>query len=528
MSVKFDITAVVPELMDEIIFMDDSPALEAFESELTDIIAGMAEKGDYSDILAGADISALLNDYKNAVTNLQRSYLLWSEYEAKEPSGKRWGLDPAQRINYCKIFYKAFGVVLVSLNGKETSVEAGKAAELKQKFMGMIVNGGDLYNKLRDFFRGYIYGWLFNYMTEQKLMPEYAEFIVSLAVVSDKIAASPQQKADIVRNLKMMLTKGRFKYINGYVPLNVMTSAVADRYELSAVSGEDRDIVIASVSKRICELCEYNSEDNTVPYNVTSDFMTKANSEYITCDAFAEREYENAFGGERTFFDGVHEDKGGMTVKMVAEAAEASCTALSDEYYSSAHVSAAETGLKGEVKGYLYPLAYKDGNSFLFSFAAEYIIMDNCDKALYTRVDAADVPVKSFLFLKDELKSTYFYMEVRKLLADGENIRIPASRQLCIRNDKEPLLREISLVDDYLKDSSEDDRRMNKIDKVLYLISGNSNAEHYEAALAEHFFGSKLFDSYIKFRTRTLSDSAERAGVDSQKKLVAQLNAITL
>ena len=104
MSVKFDITAVVPELLDEIIFMDDSPALEAFESELTDIIAGMAEKGDYSDVLAGADISALLNDYKNAVTNLQRSYLLWSEYEAKEPSGKRWGLDPAQRINYCKIF----------------------------------------------------------------------------------------------------------------------------------------------------------------------------------------------------------------------------------------------------------------------------------------------------------------------------------------------------------------------------------------------------------------------------------------
>ena len=527
MSVKFDITAVVPELLDEIIFMDDSPALEAFEGELTDIIADMAEKGDYSDILAGADISALISDYKNAVINLQRSYLLWSEYEAKEPSGKRWGLDPAQRINYCKIFYKAFGVVLLSLNGKSNSVEVGRIAELKQKFIGMIVHGGDLYNKLRDFFRGYIYGWMFNYMTEQKLMPEYAEFIVSLAVVSDKLAASPEKKADIVRSLKMMLTKGRFKHINGYVPLDVVTSAVADRFELSSVSGEDRDIVIASVSKRIRELCEYNSEENTVIYNVTADFMTKANSEYIACDAFAEREFENAFGGERTFFDGVHEDKGGMTVKMVAEAAEASCAALSDEYYTSEHIPAEETGLKGGVKGYLYPLAYKDGNSFLFSFAAEYVIMDNCDKALYTRVDAADVPVKSFMFLKDELRSTYFYMEVRKLLSDGGSIKIPVSRQLCIRNDKEPLLREISLVDDYLKDSSEEDRRMNKIDKVLYLVSGNSNAEHYEAALAEHFFGSKLFDSYIKFRMRTLSDNAERAGVDSQKKLIAQLNAIT-
>lgn len=528
MSVKLDITAVVPELLDEIIFMDDSPALEAFENELSEIIAGMAEKSEFKALLEGVSPDEIIEAYRNAVINLQRSYLLWSEYEAKEPGGKRWGLDASDRINYCKLFYKAFGIVLISLNGKKNSVELSAVGELKAKFIAMIIKGGDLYNKLKDFFRGYIYGWLFNYLTEQKLMPEYAEFIVSLAVMSDKIKAAPEVKGEIIKKLKSMLSKGRFKYINGYVPVDLISGIIADRYDFSKLNGEDAETALALIERQIRDNYECSEDDDTVIYNVTANFMTTVGSAYSDCGKFAAEEFENAFGGVRTFLDGSRGDTGNMSVSDVRSAAELCCGEMEDEFYSSAHASAPETGLKAENKGYLYPAVYKDGSEYYFAPCARYALFARCDKALFTPVDQSDLPIRSFLFMKDEMKFNYFYYSIRELLADGGQIKAGSGRGFSVRSDKMGLIEELKQIDEQLKDSTEEDRRMNKIGKALELLSGNNSAARYEEVAAECFYGSKLFESYIKFRTHQLTDDAAEAGVETQKKLIAQLNGITL
>ena len=46
MSVRFDLTAIAPELMDAVIYMDNSPAYAAFKEEIEAILADFNEKMD--------------------------------------------------------------------------------------------------------------------------------------------------------------------------------------------------------------------------------------------------------------------------------------------------------------------------------------------------------------------------------------------------------------------------------------------------------------------------------------------------
>ncbi|MBQ7783320.1 MAG: hypothetical protein IJ368_05060, partial [Oscillospiraceae bacterium] len=88
MSVRFDLTAIAPELMDAVIYMDNSPAYAAFKEEIEAILADFNEKNHLSSHWK-VDEKDLTEKSEETLKNMHRAYLIWSFSEEQKN-----GADP--------------------------------------------------------------------------------------------------------------------------------------------------------------------------------------------------------------------------------------------------------------------------------------------------------------------------------------------------------------------------------------------------------------------------------------------------
>ena len=77
MSIRLDLTTIAPELMDAVIYMDNSPAYAAFKEEIEAILADFNATGHLSSSWT-VDPGELTAKSEDTLKNMHRAYLIWS------------------------------------------------------------------------------------------------------------------------------------------------------------------------------------------------------------------------------------------------------------------------------------------------------------------------------------------------------------------------------------------------------------------------------------------------------------------
>ncbi len=509
MSVVFDLTVAGPEILDAVIFMERSPAYAAFKEEIEKILADFnknAKFGQNVDI----DVKNLVDSSSDAVKNMHRAFLIWTFYEDKKNGAKE-----SRYNNYLKLFFKGQEKQLVALNGGKKSIEPSRAAELKDKYIAEIAKNPDLFNSLKEFFAGYVYGYFFNYLTEQDIMKDYAEFLVCLGIMSNKITTGETAKQKILPKMAVLLGSDRFKYIGGEIPLDVMMEQIYDRFEFTELTKEETDAVKSALKNCVIDNYEYNEDENEGLINddVMVNVMSKFNKDYIRAASFAEDLQKNTFDGIRTFLDGEKNDMGEFTIEKVTKIVSGKCAANHDAYYTSEREPILEFGIGADMKGYKYPLTYKDGSDYWFTDIYKVVLAPACDKAIYTDVGEDDLPLRMFPFAGPALKTN-----IIRVFGGLE------SGGYTIRSDKRNVLVEINALP-ASKNLSDDDKKMMALEKLLYVISGNMDAASYEKLLNENVFGTKLYEDYIRYRMECIFSKGMKS-LDAKKMLLDEINKL--
>ena len=203
MSVKLNITAAGAEVLDSIVFMDKSPALAAFKEEIEKILADFNKNKKFGEI----DVRTLVDGSEDALRNMQRAYLIWT---FNEDYGKK-PVNESEYTKFLKLFVKSQEKALIEANGGKKSIATDEIPAFIKKFVGDVSAKPELFNSLKEFFAGYVYGYFFNYLSEQKIMKDYAEFLICLGIMSNKITTSESQKQQILPKMAMLLNNDRFK-----------------------------------------------------------------------------------------------------------------------------------------------------------------------------------------------------------------------------------------------------------------------------------------------------------------------------
>lgn len=505
MSVIFDLTVAGPEILDAVIFMEKSPAYAAFKEEIEKILADFNKTAKFGQNVT-IDVKNLVESSAEAVKNMHRAFLIWTFHE-DIASGEK-----AQRYyNFLKLFFKGQEKQMISLNDGKKLIDAADVSAFRDKYIEEIGKNSELFNSLKEFFAGYVYGYFFNYLTEQTVMKDYAEFLVCLGIMSNKITSGDQQK--ILPKMAMLLNNDRFKYIGGEIPVDVMMEQIYDRYNFTELTKEEEQIIKESLKKYVIDGYYYNEADGLVADDVMVDVMSKFNKDYISAASFAEDLYKNTFDGTRTFLDGDKTDMGEFTCQKVTEIVAGKCKANHDEYYCSGRDAALDVALSGDSKGYKYPLTYKDGDSYYFADIYKVILAPACDKEMYISVNEEDLPLRMFPFADPALK-TNIIRDLGNLDSEGYSIRA----------DKRNVLVEINALP-ASKNLSEDDKKMMALEKLLYVISGSMDAVSYQKLLNENVFGTKLYEDYIRYRMDCIFAKGMKS-LDAKKNLLNELNKI--
>lgn len=505
MSVIFDLTVAGPEMLDAVIFMEKSPAYAAFKEEIEKILADFNKTAKFGQNVT-IDVKNLVESSAEAVKNMHRAFLIWTFHEDMASGAKN------QRYNgFLKLFFKGQEKQIAALNGGKKLIAASEVASLRDKYIEEVGKNPDLFNSLKEFFAGYVYGYFFNYLTEQTVMKDYAEFLVCLGIMSNKITTGDQQK--ILPKMAMLLNNDRFKYIGGEIPVDVMMEQVYDRYCFTELTKEEERIIKESLKNYVIGGYDYNEADNLVADDVMADVMSRFNKEYMSASAFAEDLHRNTFDGVRTFLDGDKNDMGEFTCARVTEIVSEKCAANNDEYFRSGREASLDFALGGDSKGYKYPLTYKDGGSYYFADIYKVILAPACDKEMYTAVSEEDLPLRAFPFAAPALETN-----IIRVLG---NLK---SESYSIRSDKRSVLVEINALP-ASKTLSEDDKKMMALEKLLYVISGSMDAASYQKLLNENVFGTKLYEDYIRYRMDCIFAKGMKS-LDAKKNLLNELNKI--
>lgn len=507
MSVVFDLTVAGPEILDAVIFMEKSPAYAAFKEEIGKILADFnknAKFGQNVDI----DVKSFVESSTDTMKNMQRAFLIWTFYEDLTSGAK----SPRYN-NFLKLFFKGQEKQLTALNGGSKSVAASDVPALRDKYIAEIGKNSDLFNSLKEFFAGYVYGYFFNYLTEQTVMKDYAEFLVCMGIMSNKITAGESDRQKIMPKMGALLTNDRFKYIGGEIPVDVIMEQVYDRFSFTALTKEEENAVRKSLKDCIIGAYSYNETDSLIADNVMVDAMSKFNKAYISAVDFAEDLHKNTFDGVRTFLDGDKNDMGEFTPERVTRIVSGKCAENCDEYYRSGREPVIEVGLSADMKGYKYPLTYKDGSIYWFTDIYKIILAPACDRAIYISVSEEDLPLRLFPFAGPALETNIIRV-FGGIKSDGYTIR----------SDKRSVMVDINALP-ASKNLSEDDKKMMALEKLLYVISGSMDAVSYKKLLEENVFGTKLYEDYIRYRMDRVFAKG-MTNLEAKKNLLNELNKI--
>ncbi len=508
MGVKFDLTAAAAEVLSSVLFMEKSPAYAAFKEEIEKILADFNKSKRFGDS-AEIDVKALVSSSEDTLVHMQRAFLIWTFNEdyGKKPQSE------TEYVKFLKLFVKSQEKALVEVNGGNKSIEPSRAADFIKKFTAEVSAKPDLFNSLKEFFAGYIYGFFFNYLSEQEIMKDYAEFLVCLGIMSGKISAPEAQKQKILPKMALLLNNDRFKYIGGEIPFDVIFNMIYDRLELTGVTEEEESIIKEALRGYISSNYSYNEADNLIADSVITEAVTKLNERYVCAADFTADLHKNSFDGERTFLDGDKNDMGVYTYNKLLSVIDGKCAENYDDYYNAGKAPVIEVSLGSDCKGYKYPLVAKDGDKFWFADIYKELIFPAADKAVFVKVKTDELPILDFPFVESALKTNIIRF-LGGLESDG----------FTVRSDKKLTVEEIA----HIKKSSVDDerKRMLILEKILYVISGNMDSKSYARLVDDSVFGSKLYDEYIRYRMELLFENGVES-VDTKKALLDRINSIS-
>lgn len=508
MSVMFDLTIAGPELFDSVIFMDNSPALSAFQEEIGKIITDLDKKGSFGQS-GEIDIEKLLTNSSDTLLHMQRAYLIWS---FNEDYGKKPACENSF-IRYMKLFIKSQEKTLVELNGGSKLIEVGKIEQFKKDYLALISSKPEVYSSVKDFFAGYVYGFFFNYVEEQTIMKNYAEMLVCLAIISNIITTTATQKQKTMPKMASLLNDDRFKFISGEIPFDIIMNIVCERFDFTGITPEETAVVKDALKDYIS--ANYDHEgDGLISDKVVTDVMTRLNPSFVNTEIFAEEIYKNSYTGTRTFLDTDADDTGDFNAAKIASVISAKCASDFNDYYSSGRDGIIDVALGSDLKGYKYPLVYKDEKVFMFADIFKELIFPAADKEMFTPVKADELPLKDYPFTEATL-STNIIRVLGGLKGDGFSIRA----------DKKPVLDEIKMINKS-KSISDDEKRMLILEKTLYLVSGNMETGTYQRLINDCIFGTSIYDEYIRYRMDCLFTKGVK-DADTKKKLLDNINSIT-
>lgn len=508
MGVKFDLTIAGAEILDSVIFMENSPAYSAFKEEIEKILADFNKNKRFGDA-AEIDVRALADGLEGTMRHMQRAFLIWT---FNEDYGKKQQRD-MEYTKFLKLFIKSQEKYLTEFNGGSKNIDVTEIENFRKKYLDAISTRPEIFNSIKEFFAGYVYGYFFNYLNEQTIMRDYAEFLVCLGIMSNKISATEAQRQKIMPKMALLLNNNRFKYISGEIPLDVMFNIVYDRLELTGISDAEDNTIRDALKEYIISNYEFRESDGLISDTVVTDVMTRLNGKFVCATSFASDLHKNSFDGERTFLDGDRNDMGEFTYDKLLSIINAKCEKNLDGYYSADRAPVVEVALGADCKGYKYPLVYKEGGVFWFADIYKELLFPYIDNAAFVSVSAADLPVDEYPFI-DSALHTNIIRFLGGLETDGYTVRA----------DKRALLDDIKKIK--TSDSNDTEKHMLILEKTLGVISGNMDCKSYMRLLSDCVFNTELYNDYIRYRMDCLFEKGI-ANHDAKKHLLDNINSIS-
>lgn len=507
MSVRFDLTAITPELMDAVIYMDNSPAYAAFKEEIEAILTDFNSTGHLSSSWT-VDEKDLTAKSEDTLKNMHRAYLIWSFSEERKN-----GADPDCSCHSLgKLFFKSQQSVITALNGGQESLACENAKNLIESFKNKINSDSAVFDSVKEFFKGYVYGYFFNYLHEAKIMKKYAEMLAYLGVMSNKIPTSISEQQKILPKMALLLSNDRFKYLNGFVPMDLMLDIVYDRIEFATLSAEETALVKQRIKEYILKNYKTDREDDIqlLSDDVTSSFASAYFASYVNVPSFGRELYLKCASGIRTFLDCDRDDTGDYSAAKLSELTSAKCSLDYNSFYTTEKAPCNDTSLGGTELCYKYPIIFKDCSDYWFAPVYEELVYPVLDKDIYV---SADIPSGVFPFADEAFKTNC----IRTVAGISDNT-------VTVRKDRLAVLEQLKRLSSDMN-ISERDRKMLMLEQVLCLMSGNCSEAKYKAITTENVFGSGLYEEYIRYRMDLLVASA-LVSLESKKVLLDEINKI--
>lgn len=510
MSVRFDLAAIAPELFDAVIYMDNSPSYAAFREEIESILVSFNESGHLSSSWK-INENELTSKSEDTLKNMHRAYLIWSFDEERKN-----GADPdCCCAAYVKLFFKSQLPTLTALNGGRETIGCDEARTFIESFKTEISVNPAVFESVKDFFRGYIYGCSFNYLTEAVIMKKYAEMLAYLGVMSNIIPTTVSEQQKILPKMALLLSNDRFKYLNGFVPMSLMLDIVYDRIEFASLSEEETALVKQRIKEYILQNYRTDKEDDIelLADDVTVSFASSYFGEYVNVPAFSEGLYRKCSSGVRTFLDCDRDDTGDYSAAKLAELTSAKCSGDYNSFYTTEKAPCNDTSLGGTALCWKYPIIFRDANDYWFAPVYEELIYPVLDRDMYAPVENGGIPCGIFLFADEAFRTNC--IRTAAGIADTE---------LSVRKDRLAVLEQLKRLASDIS-LSDRDRKMLMLEQTLCLVSGNCSEAKYKALFTENVFGTGLYEEYIRYRMDLLVNSA-LTGLEAKKVLLDEINKI--
>ncbi|MBQ5311040.1 MAG: hypothetical protein ILP19_03240 [Oscillospiraceae bacterium] len=505
MSAKLDLTAVAPQLADAVIYMDGSPAYDAFKEEIEAILADLNSSG-HLPAQWNLDPADLTEKSEETLKNMQRAYLIWTFHEQQGTPD-----DENSVASLYKLFYRSHQDILTALNGGER-IEAASVSSFIESFKQKIASDSSLYESLKKFFKDYVYGYFFNFLTEQTIMKNYAEMLAYLGVISNIVSTSVSEQQKVLPKMAPLVQNDRFKYIYGFVPMDTMLNIIFNRIYLDPLPAEEQEYIKSDITSYIRSKYRTESEDGVerVADNAAAEFASEYFS-YTDTYSMAYDLYSRFYSGTRTFLDCDREDTGDYNAVKITTIIDEKLTQSFEPFYSANRDTAPNISVGGDNNGFRYPIIFKDTDGFCFASVYSPFVYNALEEGIYTE---STVPTGTFAFIDEALMSDPIKME------SGNTSVSPT-----IRRDRLAVAEQIKRIDS--DKIPKDVKKMLLLEQYLCLASSNMSAEAYAEMLDRDVFGTDLYEEYIRYRMNILAEQA-LTDRNTKKSLLDSVNSIVL
>lgn len=507
MSVRFDLTTLAPELMDAVIYMDNSPSYAAFKEEIESILSDFNATSHLSSNWQ-IDEKDLTQKSEDTLKNMHRAYLIWSFDEERKN-----GADPDCCCHtLTKLFFKSQADTIISLNNGQQTVACGEVKNLIESFKAEIGSNPAVFDSIKEYFKGYVYGYSFNFLKEAKIMKKYAETLAYLGVMTGKISTSISEQQKILPKMSQLLPLDRFKYISGFIPMDLMLDIVYDRIEFAALSEAETALVKQRIKEYILKNYKTDKEEDIelLSDDVTSSFASAYFASYINVPSFCRDLYLKTSSGVRTFLDCDRDDTGDYSAAKLTELTSNKCTVDYNTFYTTEKEPCNDTSLGGTELCWKYPIIFKDATDYWFAPVYEELVYPVLDSDIFVE---AEIPSGVFPFADEAFKTN----SIRAVAGITKN-------NITVRKDRLAVLEKLK---SHAADTSTSprDRKMLMLEQTLCLMSGNCSEAKYKALSTENVFGTNLYEEYIRYRMDLLVASA-LTSLESKKVLLDEINKI--